>query len=181
MNDILLIMRYLKTTIIVLSVIFSATEVKSQSTVAIGIKIGNKAPEIVENSSNGRLVKLSSLSGKIVLIDFWASWCKPCRNENPFVVKAYGKYKDSRFKGGKGFTVFSVSLDRDLNAWKKAIQVDHLTWENHVCVPNGTAEYVQTYAIRTIPTNFLIDGNGVILATNLRGAAIEQKLASLKK
>ena len=153
----------------------------AQTAVQQGIEIGNKAPEIVENSVSGNPLKLSSLAGKIVLIDFWASWCKPCRNENPFVVSSYEKFKDALFNGGNGFTVFSVSLDKDPKAWKNAILNDKLSWDNHVCVLNSNATYIQSYNISMIPTNFLIDGNGVILASNLRGKALEDKLASLKK
>jgi len=153
----------------------------AQTGIQQGIEIGNKAPEIIENSVSGNPIKLSSLAGKIVLIDFWASWCKPCRNENPFVVSSYEKYKDVSFTGGNGFTIFSVSLDKDPKAWKNAILADGLSWENHVCVLNSNAVYIQSYNISMIPTNFLIDGNGVILASNLRGKALEEKLASLKK
>jgi len=175
------IMKHLKTSIFILSFVLSSIFANSRTLVPEGIRIGNKAPEIVEKSVSGHPLKLSSLAGKVVLIDFWASWCRPCRNENPFVVAAYEKHKNDKFKGGKGFTVFSVSLDKDLNAWKVAINTDHLSWENHVCIPGVTPEYINIYQVRSIPSNFLIDGNGVILATNLRGEALEQMLASLKK
>jgi len=167
--------------IVLLIMMLRISPALAQTGIQQGIEIGNKAPEIIENSITGNPLKLSSLSGKIVLIDFWASWCKPCRNENPFVVASYQKYKDAAFIDGNGFTIFSVSLDKDPKAWKNAILMDGLSWENHVCVLNSNASYIQSYNISMIPTNFLIDGNGVILASNLRGKALDEKLASLKK
>lgn len=149
---------------------------------AIGLEIGNKAPEISEKTADGKELKLSSLKGKIVLIDFWASWCGPCRMENPTVVAAYEKFKDSKFKTGKGFTVFSVSLDRDKGAWQGAIKADKLIWENHVSdLQAWNSKYATVYGVRSIPANFLIDGDGIIIGKSLRGPALQEAISALLK
>lgn len=147
-----------------------------------GTNIGDKAPLIVEKSIDGDQLKLEDLKGKMVLIDFWASWCGPCRRENPTVVNAYQTYKDKKFKNGTGFTVFSVSLDKNKAAWQQAILADKLTWEYHVSDLNGwNSKYAAVYGVRGIPTNFLINGDGVIVAKNLRGPALESTLQQFLK
>lgn len=143
----------------------------------VGLNIGNKAPEIVLNSPEGKPIALSSLRGKMVLIDFWASWCGPCRRENPHVVKAYHEFKDKKFKNGKSFTIYSVSLDMRKDAWEQAIKADGLVWEYHVSDLKGwQSQAAQLYAIYSIPSNILIDGDGIIIAKNLRGEALTEFL-----
>jgi thiol-disulfide isomerase/thioredoxin len=135
---------------------------------------GGKAPEINLNDTNGKPLPLSSLRGKVVLIDFWASWCMPCRQENPNVVKMYEKYKN------KGFTVYSVSLDESKDAWIKAINADNLSWPNHVSDLKGwQSEAAAAYSVSAIPATFLLDKEGNIVAQNLRGPELEQKLQEI--
>lgn len=153
-----------------------------KSKAIIGTEIGNKAPELKYKNTDGQDIALSSLKGKIVLIDFWASWCGPCRRENPYLVAAYKKYHNKKFKNGKGFTIYSVSLDKSIDSWKKAIQQDSLIWENHVSdLKFWNSEPAAIYGVKGIPMNWLIDGNGIILDKNLRGRSLEEKLESLLK
>ena len=128
-----------------------------------------KAPEISLLSPKGKTIKLSDLKGKLVLIDFWASWCGPCRKESPNVVEAYAKYHKKKFTNGKGFDVFSVSLDKDSKAWINAINMDHLSWNSHGLDSDGVAS--ESYGVNSIPSAFLIDGEGNIVAKgqDLRG------------
>lgn len=138
------------------------------------LAVGAEAPEIVMKSPNGESIALSSLQGKYVLIDFWASWCKPCRAENPNVVRLYKKYAD------QGFEVFSVSLDKNHNAWTTAIERDGLLWENHVSdLKYWQSAAVNLYDIKGIPLTYLIDKEGKIIAKNLRGKELETKLAEI--
>ena len=139
----------------------------------VAVVEGALAPDITLENTKGQVISLSSLRGKYVLIDFWASWCKPCRQENPNVVRMYTKYKD------KGFEVYSISLDDNKNAWLKAVETDGMIWTNVLGKKNGSSAVALQYSIQVIPTTYLLDKEGKIIAKNLRGAALEQKLGAI--
>jgi thiol-disulfide isomerase/thioredoxin len=138
------------------------------------IQKGSMAPDIEFPDPNGKVIKLSSLKGKVVLLDFWASWCKPCRAENPRVVKLYNQYKN------KGFEIFSFSLDKEKARWTNAIQADGLIWPNHASDLKGwQTATIPIYGYNSIPFTVLIDTDGKIIETNLRGQQLENKLKSI--
>lgn len=139
------------------------------------IKVGAEAPELILPMPNDKDLALSSLRGKVVLIDFWASWCAPCRKELPNVKRAYAKYKS------KGFEILGVSLDKDREAWIEAISTEGLTWPQVSDLKYWQSEAVQVYALQSIPFTVLLDKEGKIIATDLRGADLDKKLAEVLK
>ncbi|MCB9192775.1 MAG: AhpC/TSA family protein [Flavobacteriales bacterium] len=135
--------------------------------------VGAQAPEIVVQTPDGETIKLSDFKGKVTMIDFWASWCKPCRAENPNVVRVYNQYKD------KGFEIFGVSLDQDKAKWIEAIKQDGLTWKHGSELQFWQSSFVPAYNLDGIPMTYLLDENGVIIAKGLRGQQLEAKLQEI--
>ncbi|MBX7240171.1 MAG: AhpC/TSA family protein [Bacteroidia bacterium] len=131
------------------------------------------APDFTQNDENGKPISLSSYKGKWVLVDFWASWCKPCRAENPNVVKAYAKYKS------KNFDILGVSLDQQKDAWVQAIKADNLPWKHVSDLQGWQSSAGRLYGVESIPFNILVNPEGVIVGKNLRGSALEKKLSEV--
>jgi len=150
--------------------------------IVTGINIGQRAPELVFRSPDNEKISLSSLRGKLVLVDFWASWCSPCRYENPKLVKIYKRYKDKEFVNGSGFTIYGVSLDKTREAWVAAIEKDGLEWESQVSDLKGSGSVpAAMYGVQFIPMSFLIDGKGIIVAKGLKSENLDAKLREFLK
>ena len=137
------------------------------------IDVGSEAVSFAAPSPDGTNISLKDAMGKLTIIDFWASWCKPCRIENPNVVRVFNKYHD------KGLNIIGVSLDRDKNKWLEAIAADDLQWSHVSNLQFWQEPIAKLYGVRSIPATFLLDENGKIIAKNLRGAALETKIAEL--
>ncbi len=182
-------MHKLRSTLLISSLLlcfsFIAKDSRLLGTQAEGLNIGDTAPDFTIESPEGISFSLSEYRGKIVLLDFWASWCGPCRKDNPAIVSVYNKLHQAAFKTADGFEVISISLDgltdrrgnqkqKDAKAdWIEAIEKDGLVWKSHGSELKGwNAEVVRQYHINSIPSNFLIDEKGTIIAKNLEGPAL---------
>jgi thiol-disulfide isomerase/thioredoxin len=143
---------------------------------AIGLEKGNKAPEIKLPTPAGDTIALSSLKGKLVLIDFWATWCSPCLREQPELSRLFQKYKDAEFENGKGFAIYGVNMDSKKTTWQDFISKNGINWIQVSDLKFWSSPVAKVYNLQELPYNWLIDGNGVIIAVNLHGEDLDREL-----
>ena len=166
----------MKNLVLIIFIILSGY-IQTLSGQTLGTETGNKAPEIRLPSISGDTVALSSLKGKLVLIDFWATWCSPCLREQPELAQLYKKYKPAEFTNGKGFEIFGVSLDSKKANWQDAINKNGIDWIQVSDLKFWNSPVAKLYKIPELPFNLLIDGKGVIIAKNLHGEELDKELA----
>ena len=145
---------------------------------SIGLEVGNISPEIRLPGLKGDTVALSSLQGKLVLIDFWGTWCAPCVEEQTELADLYGKYKQRQFTNGKGFEIYGVSLDAKRSNWENFLVTHKIAWIQVSDLKFWRSPVTKTYNIQALPYNLLVDGKGIILAKNLHGLALEKEITS---
>ena len=161
--------------------VFGLTSFSQAINSNVGLEIGNQAPDIRLPSPDGDTIRLASLKGKIVLIDFWASWCAPCVQEQPQLKLLYSQYKNRSFINADGFTIYGVSLDSKKNDWVNAIQKLKIEWPQVSDLKFWNSAAASLYKLEGIPANFLIDGNGVIIAKDIHDEVLSAELAKLLK
>jgi len=166
----------MKTLIFSVALLLFVSTVSTLSAQSTGLEIGNRAPEIKLPTIKGDTVALSSLKGKLVLIDFWGTWCSPCVEEQSELAKLYKKYKQTAFTNGKGFEIYGVSLDAKKSNWENFVTTNKINWIQVSDLKFWRSPVAKTYNIQGLPFNILIDGNGIIVAKNLHGIELEKEI-----